>query len=179
MVSGIYSITSKSTGKRYIGSSVDIKKRWTHHAYFLKLHKHANSYLNRHVDKYGKDDVLFEILEETELLPEREQYWADYYQAWDREKGFNISKDTARPGTTLKGVPRSEKVRNQISKSRGTTPFKCLNTKQIFVNIRECAKILDLHSAGLASHLRGNTSHINNFKFAWCDPKIMQTAGRF
>lgn len=64
--SGIYSITSKFNGKRYIGSSNRICDRWQKHLSDLKNNKHSNSHLQNHYGRYGEDDLLFAVVEVAE-----------------------------------------------------------------------------------------------------------------
>lgn len=60
---GVYKITSKSTGKFYIGSSsTSIKRRWDAHLRLMKHGTHHNSGLQLLYDTYGDDDFLFEII---------------------------------------------------------------------------------------------------------------------
>ena len=71
MPSGIYKITNKINKKYYIGSAIDCHKRW---------YKKYNKHLEAAFKKYGKDNFLFEIIEEVEdcnQLIEREQHYID------------------------------------------------------------------------------------------------------
>ena len=90
-ISGIYKITNKENGKVYIGSSIDINRRWKDHIYNLKKEAHHNPYLQHAWDKYGEDSFLFEIMEEIdiELLTIKEQFWMDNYKSYNREYGYN------------------------------------------------------------------------------------------
>ena len=76
---GIYKIQSKTSNNCYIGSSINIKKRWDRHLYDLRRNKHHSIILQRAWDKYGEKDFEFSILEEcTEHnLLIREQHYLD------------------------------------------------------------------------------------------------------
>jgi len=96
---GIYSITSKINGKRYIGSSIRISDRWIEHKKQLKSNTHHSKYLQNHYNKYGENDLLFDVIEIMErgelslkdfkcLLLEREQTYLDNWE----ECHFNSMK---------------------------------------------------------------------------------------
>lgn len=83
---GIYRIVNKINGKCYIGKSANIEQRF-------KGHKNKMSYgtevLYQAFRKYGIDNFDFSIIEECslELLSDREKYWIQYYNSY--EKGYN------------------------------------------------------------------------------------------
>ena len=61
-ISGVYEIENKLTGDIYIGSSVDIKKRWrSHQSSFGKNYQHC-THLNNAIIKYGMDNFEFKIV---------------------------------------------------------------------------------------------------------------------
>ena len=60
--SGIYTITSRKTSKVYVGSSVRTANRWRVHQRDLRKGVHPNLHLQRHVDKYGLEDLVFEVV---------------------------------------------------------------------------------------------------------------------
>lgn len=74
---GIYLITSPSGGK-YVGSSVDIDRRWKRHLYELTKGTHRNTVLQRAFEKYGKG-LRIEVLElcSRDVLLAREQAHID------------------------------------------------------------------------------------------------------
>ena len=74
-ISGVYKITNTITGDFYIGSSYNIKNRWAEHKCLSKWKEQPNSKLYKDMTQYGLDNFLFEIIEETTDLKEREQYW--------------------------------------------------------------------------------------------------------
>jgi len=61
--SGIYKIESVTNGKFYIGSAVSILRRSYEHFNTLKRSAHRNPYLQKHYNKYGKDDLMFSVVE--------------------------------------------------------------------------------------------------------------------
>ena len=80
MKSGIYQITNQINGKRYIGSAVNLRRRWQRHLYRLGRERHRNQRLQRAFDKYEESAFAFTILEYVEdisqLIP-REQHFLD------------------------------------------------------------------------------------------------------
>ena len=77
--SGIYKITNTITGDFYIGSSNDVKRRWTDHKCPSRWNEHPNSPMYIDMKKYGVDKFVFEILEEVEpeQLKEKEQQFIE------------------------------------------------------------------------------------------------------
>lgn len=62
---GIYCIEHIDSGKKYIGSSMNILRRFIRHRGELKRDKHHCVYLQRAVNKYGIESFKFYIVEET------------------------------------------------------------------------------------------------------------------
>lgn len=98
----IYLWTNLVNGKKYVGQTTCFHRR-------MKTYRHTypNAYMERAVNKHGLDNFDITILERDvplDKLDEREQYWLDYYQSYDMDKGYNICKVA---GTT-KGVTHTE-----------------------------------------------------------------------
>jgi len=87
---GVYKIINKVNGRFYIGSAVNIKKRWRYHIQDLNKGKHGNGYLQRAWNKYGSDNFIFEVLEycEPSELIRMEQDYLDSTGAC--ESGYNM-----------------------------------------------------------------------------------------
>lgn len=69
--SGVYEIKNTENGHRYVGSSVNIGKRWGEHANDLRNNSHHSEHLQRAWNKYRADAFEFRILvycEPFELL---------------------------------------------------------------------------------------------------------------
>lgn len=86
-ISGVYKITNNITNECYIGSSKDIKERWHSHRNPATWKQHPNSKLYKDMAKFDRDNFVFEIVEETNNLKEREQYWIDRL-----EPGYNVMR---------------------------------------------------------------------------------------
>ena len=82
-VAGIYKITNLITGQIYIGSSKNIRKRCHQHRHNISTKRiYGNDYSVKkplYIDmrKYGLDNFEMEIVEITDNLLEREQYYID------------------------------------------------------------------------------------------------------
>lgn len=87
---GIYVITNKINGKRYIGQSIDIIRRWRAHrtSYWT-----SDLYLYRAMRKYGLESFIFEVLQECEKeeLNTLEKYWINFYQSDNPAFGYNLT----------------------------------------------------------------------------------------
>lgn len=108
--SGIYSIFNRITGKRYVGSSIDIGKRWYDHRLELKNGTHGNEILQNSWSKYGEGAFEFEVLEQldyADALIAREQYWIDHLKVTDRSRGYNICLFAGHSRRGLKSSPET------------------------------------------------------------------------
>lgn len=74
---GVYKITNIITGEFYIGSSKNIKHRWTGHRSPSTWARRPGMKLYQAFIKYGLDNFKFEIIEETDNLKEKEQYYIE------------------------------------------------------------------------------------------------------
>lgn len=131
---GIYKITCIPTGKVYIGSSKNIKRRWQKHKEELNKNIHHTPYLQAAWNKYGKDEFHFSIIEQHEnydlkYLYEREFYWMIEYDCKNSEKGFNYCDPGKGPSIPYKDRKKSTGER----KKRDSKPVYSLNleTKEL------------------------------------------------
>ena len=100
-ISGVYKVTNKITGDFYIGSSKDIKYRWATHKSPSTHKRYPNVKLYKAMAQYGRDNFTIEVIEETDNLREREQYYIEqlkpsYNNNWaqgldiERSRLYNI-----------------------------------------------------------------------------------------
>ena len=111
-ISGIYKIQSIiKPNQCYIGSSIDIFKRWRKHLCDLKNNKHHSPQLQYHYNKYKESDLQFSILFncEKEELINIEQCFLDQYFPF-----FNNNKIAG----SLLGFKFSEKSKLKMSNSK-------------------------------------------------------------
>jgi group I intron endonuclease len=114
MKSGIYLIKNTVNNKVYIGSSINVDKRWKIHIWYLKEGKHHSCHLQSAWNIYGEQNFTFEIIQEVsnpEHLLAYEQVYLDYYKSHEREKGYNVCKVA---GSHL-GMKHSEEAKQKIS----------------------------------------------------------------
>ncbi|AFJ61945.1 MULTISPECIES: GIY-YIG nuclease family protein [Bacillus] len=91
---GIYQITNKHNGKKYIGSSINVFKRWEQHINDLHYGVHHSHILQKDWDKHSLNDFTFEILEHVEKkkdLLKIEQMWLD---GEDTDGLYNVLSST-------------------------------------------------------------------------------------
>lgn len=94
-ISGVYKITNNITGDFYIGSSKDIKKRWASHKSPYKWKLRPGMKLYQAFIKYGRDNFTIEVIEETDSLREREQYYIEHLKPAYNDRhadGYNIER---------------------------------------------------------------------------------------
>lgn len=59
---GIYKITNTKNNHCYIGSAINLNRRWIGHRYNLNAQKHHSKYFQNAWIKYGRDSFTFEVL---------------------------------------------------------------------------------------------------------------------
>ena len=121
---GIYQIQSKIKPERvYVGSSINMIKRWWAHNDDLSKRRHPNRILQNHFNKYGENDLQYSIVCECseDVLLNREQEYIDKWNPY-----FNIGKTARSP---MLGRTHTDEARAKIGKAsigrRGALGYKC------------------------------------------------------
>ena len=94
---GVYKIANTVTGDFYIGSSKNIKHRWTDHKCPSTWKNNPNNPLYLNMKKYGVDKFDFQILEEVEpdSLKKKEQQFIELLKPTynsNNAKGLDIKR---------------------------------------------------------------------------------------
>jgi len=121
MQSGIYIIYSNSnSSKFYIGSAVCLSMRYNRHLRELRKKKHFNRHLQSHVNKYGINDLIFQVIEycEKDQLLIREQFYFNLLKPT-----FNINPTAA----SRAGAKHSNQTKTKIRRAlAGKNPIPIL-----------------------------------------------------
>lgn len=91
-ICGIYEIINKVNGKKYIGQSVNVKRRLSDHKRCLRSNIHHNKYLQSAWNKYGENNFEFNILLccNRDELDNYETEYITKYNTCNKEFGYNL-----------------------------------------------------------------------------------------
>jgi group I intron endonuclease len=107
--SGIYAITNHATNSMYIGSAVNIARRWRVHKHYLQKGTHPNKHLQNSYTKHSATVFSYEIIEfvgDKNNLISREQVWLDF---------FNPTYNKRKIANSCLGIKRSDEAKTKMS----------------------------------------------------------------
>lgn len=121
---GVYQIKNTVNGKRYIGSSNQVKRRFYLHKWDLRRGKHHSITLQRSWDKYGKAAFLFKPILYCSVgdLHFYEQLFLDKMETVDPSKGFNICCDASAAGKGRVWTDAQKKAKSRERKGKKVSP---------------------------------------------------------
>ena len=165
---GVYKITCLTNKKFYIGSAYDLYKRYKEHRNALVSNRHHNKQLTRFVNKYGIDNLQFDLLEECliEELEVKEQYYITNSKNTFNEtldvkacnRGKKLSeehKQNISNSIKAKNIIRSEETKNKISKSNKGKTGKYERTEEQKQKARDKAINNSERSRKISEALKG------------------------
>lgn len=121
-ISGVYKIENIINGKLYIGSSINIYKRWGEHKRLLRINKHHSYKLQNAWNKYGKNNFKFEIIKvfngKIDELRKLEQYYLDLFNSFDLAFGYNVNNNALGTGSHPFTYDDISKGKSTISKEQ-------------------------------------------------------------
>lgn len=194
MVSGVYKITSPS-GKFYIGSSKNIKRRFIEHKCKLRKQTHPNHILQNACNKYGLDSLIFETIETccSAMRIENEQKWIDElkpkYNLSNSAKNAMCDPNVAiKVAVKLKGRKATSEQRLKMSvvskgKKKSYTHrinislgqhkrVKCIELDLIFNSIQEASKQTGCVKSSISQVCNGKRNHTKNLTFKFVGQEI-------
>jgi len=114
-VSGVYQIVNLVNGKRYVGSSINIRNRWGGHVWNLSRNTHHCKYLQYSWNKYGAENFEISVLEEC---PKEEII---FWEQMHMDEGYDYnSSPTAK---NCLGIKHGDAVR-EAARKKGKERFK-------------------------------------------------------
>ena len=128
-ISAVYKIVNEVTGDFYVGSSKDVKRRWTEHKSPSEWKRKSNNPMYKDMQKYGVDKFRFQILVpvmpeylkqvEQELIQMLHPSYNNYNaKGWDVERQKEAKKKYQQ---SEKGKETTKKYDNQLCSYNGET----------------------------------------------------------
>lgn len=151
---GVYKIKCSQENIVYIGSSIDINRRWNQHIRALNSNKHYNTSLQLAWDAYGSDSFIFNVLEETSIqnLITREQYYIDSIGIANCYNTASIaSNPLANPKILSKSLASKQKSGSCI-------------TENIIISIKELCRDTELTDIEIAKIVGTNNDTVSNIR---------------
>lgn len=176
MVMGVYSISVKTNTriKQYIGSSVNIKRRWSQHLSALRNNDEdrLNPYLQNAWNKYGESCFALEVLEEVDnvdLLTEKEQRWINHFLIDEKTIDKTLCFNLCPVAGSKKNFQQSLETRQKRSKSlmgnnnsTGDKHPKATLTNENVIEIKKLLNSTDISHQALAIQFNTTVRVITN-----------------
>jgi len=166
---GVYAIRNLVTGKIYIGSAVNFRRRFNAHRLRLRNGDHHSIRLQSSWNKHGESAFAFEVLEIVEdrgLLLESEQRWLDAHvphgangynvlpRAGSRLGVRNTPEAIEKTASALRGRKRPrELVERLAAMKRGTKHSE--ETKEKCRAAHAGVPLSESHAASISAALKG------------------------
>jgi group I intron endonuclease len=130
-ISGVYKIENTITGDFYIGSSIDVKRRWRSHKWSSTWKLKSNSPMYKDMQKYGIENFEFTILvevESKELTIMEQKMIEELRPTYNKQNAYGI--DVERYKQCQKEYQKTDKYKESQRKRRQSDKGKERNRKQ-------------------------------------------------
>lgn len=163
--SGVYFILCLATGKAYIGSTSEFRRRWREHRTELLRNKHSNAKLQNAWNKYGSEQFCWGVLEFTDDLLAAEQAWLDEFQTY--KVGFNLCPVAGSPQANMPWTPqRKSKMQDHLNKLNAAprTQAQLDHAVSNFKNLKQSAA----QKAKTSQHMK-DYNRLHPYKHVWTE----------
>lgn len=171
-ICAVYMIINTKNGKRYIGSSKNVRNRLWGHRANLRHNKHYNHLLQDDWNEYGENSFEYSIIEicTIENKFDREQY---YVQTLNPEYNICID-DVKNPPQMIESHKKQSITRKQ---RMATGEISITNNKPVYVyykdgsfvghwnGIKPAARALGIHCSSAHRVVQGIDTQTNGYKF--------------
>lgn len=127
----VYQIFNLKTCAFYVGSTVQLSKRWRTHRRKLNANKHHCHHLQNAWNKYGSESFelrVVQIVEDFNFLMDEEQKWLDKYHG--QEICYNYARYVDSSARGIKFVPEHKKaISDGLKKYYENNPGQQLGVK--------------------------------------------------
>lgn len=122
MISGIYLITNKINGHKYVGGSLNINRRFSEHKRATDVDSQA---IDKAILKYGANNFDYQIITKLppnwKIIGEHEKYWIKFYNTFENKHHYNLTPGG--DGNTVmggywKGKTFSEEHKQRLSEAK-------------------------------------------------------------
>lgn len=162
---GIYCITCKANGKKYVGQTRgNVKRRVGQHLSDCKCQRHVSPAFQNSYNKYSRESFDYEMLEEIpkekgiSYFTEREQYWIDKLDTY--KNGLNACPKAELPPAAA----NPEKYADLYSKKKVPSGYKYRNVNETkwhnFTNFKKFCRDNDWNYGRAQNALYGANKHI-------------------
>lgn len=188
----VYVHTNKINGKRYVGITNNITKRW-----YGKGKKYSNCpHFWAAIQKYGWDNFTHEIIERglsREEANDAEVYYIAKFRTREKEYGYNI-QEGGKVVPTMAGKHHSEATKKKMresalgriisdeqrrkhsefmrgymvgSRNPNSTPVRCINTGEVFECQTAAAKAKGVSASKISLCCQGKRNHTHGFRWEY------------
>ncbi len=155
---GIYMITCIANHKRYIGQSIDIKRRFNQHR------RKPPRQMREDFERFGVDAFKFEILEECapNELDKKETACMNELQP-----EYNIKTEGC--GISDEAREKLRKLKTGVKRPDISRQVKCVETGEVFESIRAAAKWCNVPNSNIVIPLKGKGRTAGGYHWIYTD----------